>query len=132
MLTKDPNFGIFSDTSGRVTETYQIDWSRIYSIFDNDDFSDIQEDRLAYQRIKDSGIHAITARPNILPYNDIVKWIIEHANPKDRSFYGSAGSQLMNFHPNVFVKAYGLKPARQPLDIYFPKILCPFLISTKC
>ena len=76
MLTKDPNFGIFSNTSGKVTETYQIDWSRIYSIFDNDDFSDIQEDRSAYQRIKDSGIHAIVARPVILPYNDAIKWII--------------------------------------------------------
>ena len=41
MLTKAPNFGIFLDTSGRVTETYQIEWPRVYSIFDNDDFSDI-------------------------------------------------------------------------------------------
>ena len=109
MLTKDPNFGIFSDTSGRVTETYQIDWSRIYSIFDNDDFSNIQEDRLAYQRIKDSGIHAIVARPAILPYNDMVKWIIEHVNPKYHSFNDKLGSHLTNFHPDVFVKAYGLK-----------------------
>ena len=41
MLTKDPNFGIFSDTSGRVSETYQVDWSMIYSIFDNYDLSNI-------------------------------------------------------------------------------------------
>ena len=44
MLTKDPNFGIFFDTSGRVIETYQIDWSRVYSIFHNDDLSNIQND----------------------------------------------------------------------------------------
>ena len=44
ILTKEPNFGIFSDTSGRVTETYQIDWSRAYSIFDNDDLSDIENE----------------------------------------------------------------------------------------
>ena len=42
MLTKDPNFNIFSDTSGKITEAYQIDWPRIYSIFDNEDLSDIQ------------------------------------------------------------------------------------------
>ena len=41
MLTKDPNFGIFSDTSGRITKTYQIEWPRVYSIFDNDDLPDI-------------------------------------------------------------------------------------------
>ena len=45
MLTKDPNFEFFSDTSGRVTETYQIDWSRIYSIFDNDEFLGIQHNQ---------------------------------------------------------------------------------------
>ena len=48
MLTKDPNFGIFSDTSGRVSETYEVYWSRIYSIFYNNDLSDIQNDQSAY------------------------------------------------------------------------------------
>ena len=42
MLTKDPNFGIFLDTSGRIdTDTYKIEWPRVYAIFDNDVFSDI-------------------------------------------------------------------------------------------
>ena len=76
MLTKDSNFGFFSDTSCRVTKTYQIDWSRIYSIFDNDNLSDIQNDQSAYQKIRDSGLHAITSRPSILPYTN-------NANPKD-------------------------------------------------
>ena len=43
MLTKDTNFGIFLDTSGRITDTYQIEWPRVYAILDNDDFSDIQD-----------------------------------------------------------------------------------------
>ena len=30
-----------SDTSGQVSETYQLDWSRVYSIFDNNDLSDL-------------------------------------------------------------------------------------------
>ena len=45
MLTKEPNFGVFSDTSGRVSETYQLDWSRIYSIFYNNDLSDFQDEK---------------------------------------------------------------------------------------
>ena len=91
MLTKDPNFGIFLDTSGRIdTDTYKIEWPRVYAIFDNDDFSDIQDNQLAYQTIRDSGLHSITARTAILPYNGVVKWIVEHANPKDRSFSDSA------------------------------------------
>ena len=54
MLTKDPNFNVFSDTSGRIAEIYQIEWPKVYSIFDNDDLSDIQNDQLAYQKIRDS------------------------------------------------------------------------------
>ena len=38
MLTKDLNFGIFLDTIGKITDTYQIEWPRVYSIFDNDGF----------------------------------------------------------------------------------------------
>ena len=67
MLTKDLTFGVFSDTSGRVSETYQLDWSRIYSFFDNDDISDIRDDQPIYKKIRDSSIHVISERPAILP-----------------------------------------------------------------
>ena len=122
MMTKDPNFGIFFDTSGRVSETYQVYWSRIYSIFDNYNLSDIQNDQPTYQRIRDSGIHSIAARPVVLPYNDAVKWIIKHANTKDLSFNSSTGLQLTNFCPEIFTRAYRLKPARQVLDTNFFKV----------
>ena len=92
MLPKDINFGIFSNTSGRITETYQIDWLGVYSIFDSDDLSDIQNDQLAYWKIRDYGLHPIASRPSILPYTDAVRWIVYHANLKDRSFNDSAGS----------------------------------------
>ena len=86
MLTRDPNFSVFSDTNGRVIETYQLGWSQVYSIFDNNDISYLQNDRLIYERIRDSGIHMIAVRPIVLPYNDAVRWIVNHANTKDRSF----------------------------------------------
>ena len=37
--SKDPNARVFTDTSGRVFETLHLDWSRIYTIFYNEDFS---------------------------------------------------------------------------------------------
>ena len=40
MLTRDPNFGVFADTSSHVSETYHLGWARVYSIFDNNDLSD--------------------------------------------------------------------------------------------
>ena len=121
MLTKDPNLGVFSDTSGQISETYQLDWSRIYSIFDNNDLSNFQGDQLIYERIRDSGIHMIAARPIILPYSDAVRWIIDHANPKDRYFNTSTGLLLANFHSETFSKIYALKPFKQLLNVDFVK-----------
>ena len=119
MFTRDPNFGVFSDTSSRVSETYHLDWSRVYSIFDNNDLSDFQSDQTIYERIRDSGFHMIAARPTILPYNDDVWWIIDHASVKDHSFNTSIGSQLANFRSETFVRIYALKPYTQLLDAYF-------------
>ena len=51
----------------------------------------------------------------------MVKWIIEHTNTKDRSFNSSTGSQLTNFRPEIFTRAYCLKPAKQLLDADFVK-----------
>ena len=121
MFTKDSKFGIFSDTSGRITETYQIEGSRVYEIFDNDKFSDIQDNQLAYKRIKDFGLHSLAARPVILPYNDAVKWIVEHADSKSYCLNDSRGLEIANFCLEVFTKAYALKPVRQPLNAEFAK-----------
>ena len=68
MFTKDPNFSVFSDTSSQVTKTYHLHCSQVYSIFDNNDLSDFQGDQIVYERIRDSGLHMIAARPTILPY----------------------------------------------------------------
>ena len=61
----------------------------------------------------------IAVRPTILPYNDVIRWIIDHANVKDRSFNNSTGSQLANFRSVNFVRIYALKPYTQLLDVDF-------------
>ena len=56
---KDPNTRVFMDTSGRVFKTLHLDWSRIYSIFDHDDFLIIPHDQPSYERIPSSQRHLI-------------------------------------------------------------------------
>ena len=90
-------------------------------MFDNNELSDFQGNQLVYERIRDSGLHMIVARPAILPYNDAVRWIIDHANLKDRSFNTSTGTQLANFCSETFVRIYTLKPFMQLLDADFIK-----------
>ena len=74
----------------------------------------------------------IVARPVVLPYNDVVRWIIDHANSKDHSFNTSTGLQLANFRSETFVKIYALKPFRQLLNADFVKATKPGSILTKC
>ena len=45
---KDPNAGVFTNTSGYVSETSYIEWSRIFDIFDNDDFYYVAHDQPTY------------------------------------------------------------------------------------
>ena len=63
----------------------------------------------------------IAARSIVLPYNDTVRWIIDHANPKDHSFNTSTALLLANFCSNTFVNIYALKPFRQLLNVDFVK-----------
>ena len=91
-------------------------------LFDNNDRLEFQDNQLIYERIRDSDIHMIVARPAVLPYNDAVRWIVDHANPKDRSFNTSTRSLLANFRYETFVNIYALKPFTQLLNAYFVKV----------
>ena len=51
---KDPNVDVFTDTSGRVSDTLYLDYSRIYTIFYNDDLSSAMHDQPAYEHIQSS------------------------------------------------------------------------------
>ena len=79
---KDPNVGIFTNTSGRVYETLHLEWSRIYSMFDNGDFSAITHDQPAYAKISNSQLHSIAVRYPFMPYTNLVKWELDHEIPK--------------------------------------------------
>ena len=80
---KDPNVGIFTNTSGRVYETLHLEWSRIYSMFDNGDFSAITHDQPAYAKIINSQLHCIMERPPLMSHTEPVRWELDHAIPKE-------------------------------------------------
>ena len=67
----------------------------------------------------DFSLHMIVSRLAILPYNDAVTWIIDHANLKDHSFNTSIGTQLDNFYSKTFVRIYALKPFMHLLNADF-------------
>ena len=54
---KDPNASVFTDTGVRVSNNWYLDWSRIYSIFDNDEFSSVSHEQPTYLYIHNSQLH---------------------------------------------------------------------------
>ena len=102
--SKDPNAEMFTDTTGRISENVYVDWSRIYSIFDNNDLSAIPQDQPAYINIKSSHLHLISARPSFMPCTNAVKWALDHAKPEERVFNDYIGVFLASFKPEIFAK----------------------------
>ena len=51
---KDPNVSVFTDTSGYVSDSSYVDWSKIYAIFYSDDFSFVGHDEAFYMHIRNS------------------------------------------------------------------------------
>jgi len=45
-------------------------------------------------------LHRIVARPKVLPYMDMVKWIIDHADISDREFKTTNHKVMGSFSPN--------------------------------
>ena len=110
--SKDPNAGIFINTSGQISKNVYLNWSRIYSIFDNDDFSAIAQDQLDYINIEISQLHLITTIPTFMPYTDAVKWTLTHAKPEEQVFNDYIGVFLASSKPEIFAKAYALSPPK--------------------
>ena len=54
-----------------------------------------------------------------MPYSDPIKWALDHANPNEHSFEYHTHTQVMYFHPNVFLRAYSLGPPQQLLSSKF-------------
>ena len=106
---KDPNAGVFSDTSGYAFETLNLNWSRIYAIFDNDDFFFIDHDQPAYMRIRKSQLHCIVVRPPFMPYTNLVKWALDHVDLNQRMFHDIDNVYVTSFNPDVFARDYNLE-----------------------
>ena len=96
-----------------------VEWSRIYSIFDNDDLLAIPQDQLVYINIKSSQLHLIVAIPAFMPYTDAVKRALTHAKPEERVFNDYIGIYLASFRLEILAKDYSLSPLKRLLSRKF-------------
>ena len=99
-----------------MSESLIIDWSRIYTIFDNDDFSSIDHDQLAYLQIHNYQLHRIGSRTPFMPYIDLIIWALDHVDPKERIFCDIHNVIIASFRLEIFARAYGLPTPKQLLS----------------
>jgi len=58
--------------------------------------------------LADSFLHRIAASPKVLPYNDMVKWVIESINIVDMTLFTIEGRMFGSFKPEDLKKMYHL------------------------
>ena len=104
-----------------MSESLIIEWSRIYTIFDNDDLSSIDHDQLAFLQIRNSQLHCVGARPPFMPYIDVFMWALDHVDPKERIFRDIHNVVTASFHPKIFARAYALPTPKKLLYLKFIK-----------
>jgi len=64
-------------------------------------------------------LHIIAAIPKILPYTDMVKWVIDNVNILDKTFRNARHEVMGSFIPNNLRKMYHLPEPQNLYDKFF-------------
>ena len=59
---------------------------------------------VTYFDVACSFIHKVVTRPKIIPYKDMVKWVIDHLKIEDRTFKDSKGENIGSFRGKGFTR----------------------------
>jgi hypothetical protein len=75
-------------------------WNEMYKILVNKDFPKDDEDLAVYHNIKKSELYVIATRPDIMPYNDAVRWIFSHLELSTTSIVNEVGTPITLIQPD--------------------------------
>ena len=109
---------VFSLTLVGMSNSSYVDWSRIYAIFENDNFSSFSHDHSFYMHIRNSQLHPITVRPTFMTYTNPIKWALDPVDLNQRMFNDIENVSIASFHIDVFARAYALAT---PKYLFLPK-----------
>lgn len=92
---------LISDTT--CQDRGKIWWEGIYALLEKENLMAIEEEGTAdgteesentLNDLANSFLHRIAAHPKVLPYNDMVRWVIESINVTDKAFFTANGRML--------------------------------------
>jgi len=95
----------------------KISWEGIYDFLEGENPKEIEEEATTdgtdeienmLSDLASSFLHIIAAYANVLPYNDLVRWVIESINIMERSFFTAGGKMFGSFKPEYVKRMYHL------------------------
>ena len=126
---------IFSDTVSNVdggATTWEVIYNRLEDerpkvIVTKETIDSTRPSGLQFKDSACSFLHMIGVSAKILPYMDMIRWVIEKLITKDREFNNSRMELIGSFKPENFKKMYHIP---KPQDIYDREFVANFARRT--
>ena len=133
MEEEDVNASFISDTTHHTSSKESRDWGAIYRYFHNEEFPiyksedssanskapNQKADYEAYINICRSKVYHIACRPAILPFYDMIGWIIEKVDMQSRIIVNASGLMIGSFRPTGVTKMYKTRQPNRHLNQAF-------------
>jgi hypothetical protein len=115
--SSNPNKNVFLDSSLRTIDTAKT-WMQVFDILQYklinypDDLGEevTKTQATRYKNVAQSELHKIATQPRIMPYNDMIGWVMENIELSIRSIYNSKKVVVGSFRPEHFQVMYKLSP----------------------
>ena len=78
----DPDIGLVTDTDFHTGGLHALTFQQIYEFYKADEEPENEEEAETWRNVKRSGMHLAAARPAILPWHDMTRWILTQARAK--------------------------------------------------
>ena len=71
-----------TDTYYHTSDTHSHTFRQIYEDYKTNTEPEHKEEAETWRKVKRSGLHLIAARPALLPYHDMTRWILSRCRAK--------------------------------------------------
>lgn len=111
------NADILLDTMPRAINTVKT-WTQVFEILEREiincpeDFAEEEDDTYVakIRHIAQSELHKVAAQPRLMPYNDMIRWALEHVDVQTRSIVNHQKVALGSFRLEHLQVMYKLSP----------------------
>jgi len=117
---KDQESGLVTDTDYHIGSIYSRTFQQIYEDYKTDKAPECREERETWLKVKRSGLPLIAARPALLPFHDMTRWILSKCRAKGVVLKAD-GSNLISFAPYNVAAIYRLPKLEDIVDEAYMK-----------